>query len=162
MSNVCFKNVLQSYFSFEVSCKVIAWLHSRTLQTKAACRAGVRFHGPGSVRAGSARWPTGALINVCGCSCACSTIITQSVWGKQNEKWIVCAVYMLSQHVWCMPAPPFLLSCLCSAGCVCVGGVGGGASRVTVAAHLSALPYAALCKNRVLLRGLMVNPIQVP
>lgn len=48
---------------------------------------------------------------------------------------------------------------LCVCACVCARAA-ERRSHVSWLAHLSALPYAALCKNRVLLRGLMSNQIQ--
>lgn len=79
----------------------------------------------------------------------------------KSELCVLCICYLNMYDV-CLRLPFFSPVCVFCRVCVCWGWVGGGASRVTVAAHLSALPYAALCKNRVLLRGLMVNPIQVP
>lgn len=75
----------------------------------------------------------------------------------KSELCVLCICYINMYDV-CLRLPFFSPVCVLQVVCVCWG----GASRVTVAAHLSALPYAALCKNRVLLRGLMVNPIQVP
>lgn len=75
----------------------------------------------------------------------------------KSELCVLCICYLNMYDV-CLRLPFFSPVCVLQGVCV----LGVGTSRVTVAAHLSALPYAALCKNRVLLRGLMVNPIQVP